>query len=564
LSFYGVHSPDRRISSYVAVLGPRVVLVTNSLFQLQRLAQVRAHPKDCLARQPEYTWFRDRYRLGDSKETALVVISDATIRRWCGPRWRIGQARRVWNAAVLTEVQAMMAESLVKDHDKAPGTTPNLRSGLKLGKHGVSSLAHGSLEFLTPVIDEPVDLVSQEEAGAYNQWRWQYEQQWQKFDPIAIRLEADPKHIAADLTVMPLILRTEYAQVRSAVEGASIPRGVGDPHDALLQAVLAINDVTMKSLNGLAAFVLQGRGISSGNVFECFTGTASVWLDDDHSLTKLTQRLEAVRRKGADMDWRWAPIALQLPVGARLEVNDGLKLTKFLLGLRTFIEETSTGMFRWELRSYREQSYAKVSLGEAARQRIPQEDAELAKEAEQVALYYTTSGDALVMALREEVLKRAIDRGIASRAARVNGTPPVPHGDSWTGQQLGVHVDKKLLRVLSDLAGDDYQKRMQELSWSNLPILNEWKRRYPDQDPLELHQRLWQTRLVCPGGGVYVWDPIWQTYTSTVYGHPAAPKQGPAVPPLLQALQSGDFGLTFEDQGLRVRMSLLKEEQGEK
>ena len=125
-------------------------------------------------------------------------------------------------------------------------------------------------------------------------------------------------------------------------------------------------------------------------------------------------------------------------------------------------------------------------------------------------------------------------------------------------------MDKDLLRLLSELAGDDYQNKMQEISWSNLPILNEWKRRYPNQDPLALHQRLWQTRMICPGGGNYVWDPTWQTYTSTVYGQPAAPRQGPAVPPLLQAFRSGDFGLNFEDQGLRARISLLLEPKQEK
>ena len=73
---------------------------------------------------------------------------------------------------------------------------------------------------------------------------------------------------------------------------------------------------------------------------------------------------------------------------------------------------------------------------------------------------------------------------------------------------------------------------MQTRAWSNLPILNEWKRRYPDQDPVALHEEFWQTRLICPGGGQYVWNDDWQTMESTVYGCPAAPQEGPLAAPV--------------------------------
>jgi hypothetical protein len=43
---------------------------------------------------------------------------------------------------------------------------------------------------------------------------------------------------------------------------------------------------------------------------------------------------------------------------------------------------------------------------------------------------------------------------------------------------------------------------------------------------------------------------------STVYGHPGQPKQGPPAPPAIQSLGAGSFGLSFEGQGLRARVSL--------
>jgi hypothetical protein len=77
-------------------------------------------------------------------------------------------------------------------------------------------------------------------------------------------------------------------------------------------------------------------------------------------------------------------------------------------------------------------------------------------------------------------------------------------------------------------AGDRHPESLLHLARaSNLPILNEWKRRYPAQDPVKLHEQFWHTTLVCPGGGRYVWNQQWQTMESTVYGHPAQPKPGP-------------------------------------
>jgi hypothetical protein len=94
---------------------------------------------------------------------------------------------------------------------------------------------------------------------------------------------------------------------------------------------------------------------------------------------------------------------------------------------------------------------------------------------------------------------------------------------------------------------------MQLASWSNLPILNEWRRRYPNQDPRKLYERYWHARLACPGGGEYVWNEKWQTMESTIYGHPGEPKAGANQVPLLSEISGLNVGLTFEHDGLRAR-----------
>ena len=106
---------------------------------------------------------------------------------------------------------------------------------------------------------------------------------------------------------------------------------------------------------------------------------------------------------------------------------------------------------------------------------------------------------------------------------------------------------------------DDYQLRMQQLAWNNLPILNEWHRRFADEDPLAVHETFWQQRLTCPGGGTYRWNPEWRTMESTIYGHPGQPRTGPSLPVGLQRFATGNFGITFEENGLRARVQLLQE-----
>lgn len=117
-------------------------------------------------------------------------------------------------------------------------------------------------------------------------------------------------------------------------------------------------------------------------------------------------------------------------------------------------------------------------------------------------------------------------------------------------------MEQKFLDLVGSPTGDHYQVTMMLRAWGNIPVLNEWKRRYPDRDPVEVHESLWQTRLICPGGGRYVWNEEWKTMESTVYGHPASPKPGAPVPPMLKAFRRCNAGLDFEEQGLRARIVL--------
>jgi len=202
LAYQGFVSPDRALSSYVARLDGAVV-VTNSTYQLQQLATVRGGKAKSLAELPEYAFFRIRYprenagRMptprGDAEESALIFLSDATIRRWCGPRWRIADSRRTCARAVLAELQASQLEALVR-HKVEPGPIhtdlPILGGGtLRLEPAGVVSSEYGTLNFMTPIAEMPLEEVTKTEADAYQAWRDGYQRNWTwAFDPIGLRI----------------------------------------------------------------------------------------------------------------------------------------------------------------------------------------------------------------------------------------------------------------------------------------------------------------------------------------------------------------------------------------
>ena len=200
-----------------------------------------------------------------------------------------------------------------------------------------------------------------------------------------------------------------------------------------------------------------------------------------------------------------------------------------------------------------------------------------------MALYYAPSADSLTVSFSETVLQHAIDRRLEHEAAAQKGTvgnqeatakkDGVRQADHttraalpWLGSNLCLQVDHSLLDLLMRSRLDIFngpgsltEAAMQVRSWGNIPILNEWKRLFPDEDPVKVHQRLWHTQLVCPGGGKYVWNDEWKTMESTGYGHPGQPKTGPKVPAPLGQFQTANFGLTFEEQGLRSRIELTRD-----
>ena len=361
VSYRGFLSSDRRISSDVARLD-KVLVVTNSTYQLQRLAEVRSGKSPAIASLPEYVFFRNRYRRGDAEETGLVFLSDATIRRWCGPKWRIANSRRTRDAAVLADLQASQADALVCKGVKPGPIYTDLATAsagqLTLTERGVTSSTLGTLAFLTPIAEMPLDEVTATEAEAYNRWREGYEMNWNwAFDPIALRLTLRDDRLAADLTVMPLIVGSEYREMAAISRGGKFAPDAGDPHGAMVHFILALDPKSpmFQSYGNILTSMIHGATLS------WIGPSLAIYADPDPFWQELAKQKEQDRERFLEQNVGRLPLAVQI------EVCDGLKLAAFLAGVRTWIEQSSPGMVRYETLSYHDQPYVKVSPTERAK-----------------------------------------------------------------------------------------------------------------------------------------------------------------------------------------------------
>ncbi|MCX6929923.1 MAG: hypothetical protein NT154_42935 [Verrucomicrobia bacterium] len=541
VSYTGVVSEDRSVSSYVAALED-VVLVSNSRVQLERLISVAKGNLPALASQDEYRYFRQKYARTVPGETGFLVLSDATIRRWCGPQWRIADSRRTRAAAVLAELQAAHLDDLAACKVQPGCIATNLPGigDVLLTTNGVFSPTYGTLAFLTPILELPLTQVTQAEADAYNRWRTGYQQNWsQVFDPIAVRFSLQPQRLSAELSVIPLIAGTEYGQFISLSSGARIAPDAGDPHpEALLHLALALNSqspLIKDSGNFLSNFSSSLKINPLGWLGQCL----AIYADQDPFWAELTHA-----DKSADFLEKNYP---RLPVALYFEVKNPLGLTVFLTAVRAFAEQSAPQMTTWENLAYTDQMYVKVTTAEPT---------QTEGGVTNLCIYYAATPNSLILTLSEKVLKHALDRQRAQLADKQAGKNNAAPAHPWLGTNLCFRIDQTFVPALDALFSEEFRPAQQRLAWSNLPILNEWKRRYPGQDPLKVHEQFWHSTLVCPGGGRYVWNEQWQTMESTVYGHPAQPRPGPDKLLPVANVKSANLGLTFENQGLSAKVVL--------
>jgi hypothetical protein len=227
--------------------------------------------------------------LGDEQETALIVVTDQTIRRWCSPMWRIATSRRTRAAAVLSDLHARYLQPLA-DGMETPvnvdiGASVFALNQFTVSDHAAISPTYGTLEFQTPVSELDIKKVSGREKTAYENWRRGYQSNWSTaFDPIAIRLNMMEGKLAADLTVLPLIDNSEYQSMADVSSGAKLDSKRNSSHpEALTWVALALNTESPV----LKQWANMGSTFARVNFMDWLGDAVSVYVDEDSLWTDL-------------------------------------------------------------------------------------------------------------------------------------------------------------------------------------------------------------------------------------------------------------------------------------
>ena len=539
-NYVGLITKDRSIRTFVSSF-EHFVVVTNSMDQLIQIARVFEQKNQSLASLDEYHFFRQRYPIiPEGKEDAFLIITDATIRRWCGAEWRIGASRRIRAASSLAELQARVES----------GAPLNAKEFPELGKVSVidgvvQSSKFGNLTFLKSVNELDIQKITPAEKKAYEFFRNRYQRHWSEyFDPICAQVSIDNGEIRVDLSILPLIAGTDYRQMIQMVGGVKLKPDAGDPHDETVfhwVSAIDMNSPRFKQAGNFAAIMAPSLGVGA---FSWVGESFSLYFDDSPFFKAMQDESQTESIRGSE---KFIEKNLgRIPLGFNVEVRNPFKLTAFLAGLRAWIEQTAPGMTLWTSKSYKKQGYVKITPGKGLTD-------DLIKEGSApIALYYVPSPRLLTISLSEEMIHRAIDRNLLNREENASNIRA-----SWAGNSTALQASKPITSIFDLSMGQNFINGLQRKSWKNLHVLNEWRVQLKEMDALAYHRKVWHTDLSCPGGGEYRWNQMFQTYESTVFGHPANPK-APKDFSVLGGWKAIDLGLNFEKDGLRVQASVTR------
>jgi len=163
----------------------------------------------------------------------------------------------------------------------SPADIPEDIGEITITNEGVRSSIYGSIGFITPISELNLTLVTTEEAEAYKRFHDRYQRSWRDyFDPIAARLYSTTgNRFGVDLSVLPLIIGTEYRDVLRFTDKAKIAPGSGDPHATLLQIAVALDHESgpLADFNNEASAMLGGLTSPFGWV----GNSASIYADPD-------------------------------------------------------------------------------------------------------------------------------------------------------------------------------------------------------------------------------------------------------------------------------------------
>ncbi len=282
---------DRTIHAIEAEPKPNLYIRSNSVVALGRILSAiqgkdkNGKPAPNLGDSDEFKYIRTLMPQGAPEENGWIYMSDPFIRRMVGPQIKLTQKHRV---TCYNHLRMIGHASLLHatEHGRLGASLEELKLSKCLpkefgdsrmvcpdgGRYSVSSEGgiarcshHGTPHAMIPCCESLVEQISPTEAQEYRQFLEQYNQYWRTFfDPIAIRIQLEPKRIRVETIILPLIDNSIYSAMANALGGKPRPMdGLPVPKRNIFTLAVQLDKAKLLKMTGMSDLIAQKEGPAS-------------------------------------------------------------------------------------------------------------------------------------------------------------------------------------------------------------------------------------------------------------------------------------------------------------
>ncbi len=573
-------TPRREVCLYRAVVEEYVVYA-NSRVGLQRILDSYRGKHKALAEARDFQYMRTIFRYDDKNEAGFAYLSDAFIRQLVGPASKIKEKRRL---EALTSMHMLTEGALY--HAWETGKPPADRkallamAGLKneeiylpegeplawdAGQQTAVSEVYNTLHFATPLIELPLELVTEAEALAYRQFRMEYLGLWrQYFDPIGMRIALDDRRVKLDTYILPLVANSRYNELRRVTGDGETTLDLDaiSPH-TIGQFLMHVSP----NLNDRGRWIGFGRpGGGAASDLLAFAAAALdpvgkwalVRADDSPVYGQLADLLEKYEN-GENVDVEHvARLIFQMPVVVGVDIRNPLTFAAAVTAARTSVMKALPGALTWEPleKPYKGVSIVRIQATESGMREVVGSRTPLARF--QPAVYYAILDGAFYVTLNEATLRDFIDRAKDKR----EGKPRTVQVNT------SLYLSPEAAKLTRGLIVKYLHKQIHEQALAGAPL---WYPLYrsgllaPDANAnaaKALAERYFGFVPVSPDDAAYVYDPRTDEVRNERHGSTARPKTPPKpaenapIEQLLQQFRTLRADLRFREDGIHTTLTV--------
>jgi len=536
----GLVTPDRTVHSWMLELADGVVAISNSRTALARVTAAWKGDAPSLHAAADFRYMRSIYTADPEVEDGFLYLSDAFIRRMVGPELRIGEARRLAEAARMAALERHVIlyhrlhgrfpesiDAIFAELEGRLGAGAAARfAGLELiaDRFTVQSRTYGRIGLFKPNLETPVQTVSAKEAEGYRGFARDYESYWRTyFDPVGLRLRrGNGRRI--EVCILPLINNSIYDMVRFAFGGRPVPITVEPLPDEIFSLGLKVGKDApplrkLPFLEEAQKELAEEFGMPDLDLVELLGDSIEIHARDaeplmDFDASGLLTEIMPMRGRARDLEAGWIVLLaysafhpVRLALGIRDEAKAEALLTRLdavLMAEKVKQESRGSGRFfdvaidhyRFEHRGTTVR-VIKVSVVGALHFR----------------LFYAVHGGRLHLTTAESYIRDVLDAGASEESREV-----------VEGNVFLVLRPERMRRERATFERTAMEAAL-NASLRNFGTIRLMAELFPgEKDPAERCLRAFGFEPVSPAGGRYAVDPATGTVTDSAFGTRGAPR----------------------------------------